>query len=129
MIWALLALLGVPIWLIVVVLLAALRNRRSVRTDSGVFIYKEYGPKGWPRQRGYARWVSDVLILHSGIALIRSEATQATSAGTIEEPTPPSKGLGEEPITIRVAFADGSTAIMAVPSNASADAFGPWGER
>ena len=40
MIWATLVLLGIPIWLIAVVLIAAFRNRNKVRANTDVFEYK-----------------------------------------------------------------------------------------
>ncbi len=62
MIWATLALLGIPIWLIAIVLVAAFRNRNKVRANPDVFEYKLKKDDGWKRKKGYARWVSDVLI-------------------------------------------------------------------
>ncbi|MCL1693957.1 MAG: hypothetical protein M3096_09750, partial [Actinomycetia bacterium] len=71
-----LALLGIPIWLIALILIAAFKNRNTVRSNPGVFEFKSKKGDGWNRGKGYARWVSDVLIVHSGIALIRTAAAQ-----------------------------------------------------
>jgi len=70
MIWALLALLGIPIWFIAVVLLAAFRNRNHVRANPDIFEFEHRKGDGWQRGKSHARWVSDVMILHSGIALM-----------------------------------------------------------
>jgi hypothetical protein len=55
MIWATLALLGIPIWLIAIVLIAAFRNRNKVRANPDVFEYKLKKDDGWKRKKGYAR--------------------------------------------------------------------------
>ena len=83
-----------------------------------MFEFKHKKGDGWQRGKSYARWVSDVLIIHTGIALIRSEAAQVeevTVEGRIE---PPPKGLednptevvlkyaGEEPVSFAVAATD-----------------------
>ena len=49
-------------------------QRCPLGTDE--FSYKLKKGDGWQRKKGYARWVSDVLIFHVGIALIRSDAVQ-----------------------------------------------------
>jgi hypothetical protein len=97
MIWATLALLGIPIWLIAVVLIAAFRNRNAVRSNPDEFDYKVRKDDGWQRKKGYARWVSDVLIFHAGIALIRSDAVQVEAVEVLDTVELPSKGLGDTP--------------------------------
>jgi len=97
MIWATLALLGIPIWLIAVVLVAAFRNRNAVRSNPDEFDYKLKKDDGWQRKKGYARWVSDVLIFHAGIALIRSDAIQVEAVEALDTVELPSKGLGDKP--------------------------------
>ena len=72
MIWALLALLGIPIWFIAVVLLAAFRNRNHARANPDIFEFKRRKGDGWQRGKSYARWVSDAMIVHSGIALMKA---------------------------------------------------------
>ena len=54
MIWALLALLGIPIWFIAAVLVVAFRNRSSVRSSPDVFEFVERKGDGWARRPGYA---------------------------------------------------------------------------
>lgn len=125
MIWALLALLGIPIWFIGVVLIAAFRNRKTVHSNPDVFEYKLQKNDGWQRGKGYARWVSDVLIFHAGIALIRSDAVQVISVETHDKIDLPSKGLGDDPTALTVTYANDETATIAVSAESIDNAFGP----
>lgn len=77
MIWAALALLGVPIWLIVGALGAVLWSRRHFKKQPGVFVAKvrllEGDQPGIGRKwHGvYARLIHDVLLINKGVALMR----------------------------------------------------------
>ena len=75
MLWALLAILGVPIWLLVGVLVSVLLSRRSVQHQAGVFAFnvRDEGATTWPRQVVYGRRVRDVLVTNRGAALLRTE--------------------------------------------------------
>ena len=75
MIWALLAILGVPIWLIVGILIGIWLTRRPFRQQPGVFVVAVRANIGekWPRQPTYGRLVHDVLVLNRGAALLRTE--------------------------------------------------------
>ena len=125
MIWATLVLLGIPIWLIAVVLIAAFRNRNKVRANTDIFGYKLKAGDGWKRKKGYARWVSDVLIYHAGIALIRTDAFQISATQVLGAAAPPANGLGEAPSCIEVTYADGETATFAVSAQDLDTALGP----
>jgi hypothetical protein len=124
-IWATLALLGIPIWFIALILIAAFKNRNTVRSDPDIFEFKTKKGDGWARGKGYARWVSDVLIIHTGIALIRTAATQVeaiTALGPIE---PPPKGLGDDPTEFAVTYAGGKKFSFAVSVDDRTAALGP----
>ena len=125
MIWATLALLGIPIWLIAIVLVAAFRNRNKVRSNPDVFAYKLKAGDGWKRKKGYARWVSDVLIYHAGIALIRTDAFQISTTRVLDATVPPAKGLGEDPAVLEATYANGETATFAVSAQELDAALGP----
>ncbi len=95
-------------------LIAVFRNCKSFRSASGVFEFFDRSDKGWKRRPGYARWVSDVLIVHSGTALIRTEARQVVTAtvdGAVE--SPPRK-LVEPASQLAFVFADETSLKMAV---------------
>jgi hypothetical protein len=125
MIWATLALLGIPIWFIAVILIAAFRNRKAVRSNPDEFDYKLRKDDGWQRKKGYARWVSDVLIFHAGIALIRSDAVQVEAVEVLDTIQLPSKGLGENPTGLLITYTDGETATIAVSEQNLDTASGP----
>ncbi len=72
MIWALLALLGIPVWFVLLVLFAVFHQRRAVLKRDDIFWYRARTDTGWARRKGVARWASDVLVRHQGIALVRT---------------------------------------------------------
>ena len=78
MIWALLAILGVPIWMVLGGLIGAIFNRRRVQRSEGVFAVRMRGvaeDEGKWGRKASARWVHDVLIVNTGIALAQTEAS------------------------------------------------------
>jgi hypothetical protein len=80
MLWALLAILGVPIWLVVGGLSLALWNRHKVKQQPGVFPIKLRVDSGsvhgfdekWKPMTFYALWVHDVLVVQKGLGLMRA---------------------------------------------------------
>jgi hypothetical protein len=114
MIWALLAILGVPIWLVVGGLVGALLLRRRNRSRPGVVRMKlrPVDADRWPRRASYGRVVRDVLVLHTGLALLRcdvrgvAEAFERTDLG----PVPPFA----LPRVSQLTFDDRSTVLLAV---------------
>jgi hypothetical protein len=133
MIAILLTALGVPIWLVIGALLGALWSRRMHRNAPGVFpckirtISPTAGPGGWGRRTEYARWVHDVLIVHSGLALVRIRALPVRD---VAEVTPPNtsfgiKGAGQ-PVARQVTLDDGSVLELATPAPSAQLAAGPF---
>jgi hypothetical protein len=113
-IWIILAVLGVPIWLVVGLLLGALWSRRRFRRTPGVFACKirsaagDGGSEGWPRTTSYARWVHDVLLVHGGIALVRNRALPVRSVEGAMAPAPNVKMKGSEPVSVTFRLDDDS---------------------
>jgi hypothetical protein len=74
MIWAILAILGVPLWLIAIFLFVLLRSRSKVNKIPQSFPCKARAASGgvsgltdsFPRYKARGHWVHDVLILHGG---------------------------------------------------------------
>jgi hypothetical protein len=74
MIWAILAILGVPLWLIAIFLFVLLRSRSKVNRIPQSFPCKARAASGgvsgltdsFPRYKARGHWVHDVLILHGG---------------------------------------------------------------
>ena len=114
MIWALLALLGIPLWFIALALIAVFKNRSMVRKSQGVFEFKSRNDKGWARSKSFGRWVSDVLIVHTGIALLRSAAAQVLRVHVVGAAEPVPKGLGEDATELEFTYAGGKTLSIAV---------------
>jgi hypothetical protein len=127
MIWILLALLGVPLWLVAGALIAGLISRRAFCRSPGVFKTKirlHHGEvpgldESWPRLPSYARWVHDVLIVHRGMALVRSAAYPVTSCTALPVSAEPPRRLGDAPLSVELTLDGGAIAEMAVPSEAS----------
>lgn len=119
MIWALLAILGVPIWLIVGALASVLWSRRKFRQTPGVFACKvrivsgSDGPEKWTRSTAYARWVHDVLLVHAGLGLVKYEALPVAGVDGPAPPAPAVKLKGGDPVSIRLRLDDGSIAEVA----------------
>ena len=74
MIWAALAMLGVPIWLVVGALGGALFSRHHFKAAPGVIplLLREAGEDKWPRRLAYGRYVHNVLIVNHGLAQVRT---------------------------------------------------------
>jgi hypothetical protein len=77
MIWTLLAILGVPVWLIAGGLGAVLWSRLHFRNQPGVFMAKirlaegEQAAVGTKWRTVYARRIHDVLLINKGVALMQ----------------------------------------------------------
>ena len=100
-----LALLGVPVWLVVGMLLGGLYTRRRYRRAPGVFRCKirmlsgspgDDPSPGWGRAPAYGRWVHDVLVVSRGLALVRFAAlpVAAVTSGPRKGDPTGVKGLG-----------------------------------
>jgi hypothetical protein len=118
-IWALLAILGVPIWLIVGALAAVLVSRRRFLAQPEVFKLKLRPVDGekWPRRNAYGRLVHDVLILNSGPALVRTTVRGVKSA--VERPADEEIPGFDQPTIFELAFDDGPAALVAVDRSAA----------
>lgn len=116
MIWALLALLGVPIWLIVGVLGGVWLTRRAFRQQPGVFevAVRAADAEKWPRGVADGRIVSDVLIINRGAALLRTDirAIDVSGLDIGDGPKRPGGAVGRS-----VLFADGSRDEVAVAAD------------
>lgn len=93
MLWALLAILGVPIWLVVGILVGVVLSRRNFRRHDGVFALRvrPEGASKWPRQVVYGRHVRDVLVTNRGAALVRTEFYAVDDVARLVLHDPPKK--------------------------------------
>lgn len=120
MIWALLAILGVPIWLIVGFLAAIVLSRRAFHRQPGVFdvAVRDDDTSKWPRRPAYGRIVGNVLVLNRGAALLRTEIRAVTTVAELEigeGPKKPTDAVGRT-----VTFDDGSGFELALAPDAAA---------
>ena len=90
MIWALLAILGVPIWLVAGGLGAAVWSRRRFRAQPGVFriAVRSAGADSWPRVASYGRLIRDVFVVNRGLALVRTELFPILDVQGLDGPLP-----------------------------------------
>ena len=114
MIWALLALLGIPIWLIVGALIAIWQIRRTVKRQPGVFevSVRTAGADKWPRQPSYARVIRDVLVLNRGVALLRAEIHAVEAVDQLDIGEGPKKPT--DPVGRLVTLDDGTRLELAL---------------
>lgn len=132
----LLALVGVPLWVLVGGLAVALWSRSKVKKTPGIFRCTARMVSGsfpgiaedWPRIPGYASWVHDVLLLHSGLTLGR---TRPLPTMAVEHPAPAELDsdvahLGDRPAVLAVRLDGGQVVALAAPSAEAARLAGPY---
>jgi hypothetical protein len=122
MIWALLALLGVPIWLIVSALGGVFWSRRSFRQMPGVFkvATRDAGATGWKRTAtGHARCISNVLVINVGLALIRTRIHEVRQVEAVDLDASP-RGF-DTPHARRLLLDDGSAIEVAAEADQIAE--------
>jgi hypothetical protein len=115
MIWALLAALGVPLWLVAGMLLIVLWTRRRITHGPGVFkarVKTEEGSLPGLKEKWsavHAVWAHDVLLLFKGLSRARVQPLPVTAI--VQGPQPPAsqvKGLGEAPRAMRLRLDNGA---------------------
>ena len=117
MIWALLAILGVPIWLVVGGLTSALWSRKNFRAQDEVFVlyFRDHGDDGWPRAVSWGRFVHNVLIVNHGLALVRTSIHVVEGAESLDIDTPPKKLT--DPVAWALTLRDGERLDVAVDAS------------
>ena len=131
----LLAILGVPLWLVLGGVGAGLWSRRTFRKTPGVFAMKarvidgDAPPPKWKRQASYARWVHDVLIVHQGLAMVRNRALPVAGASPATISSGEVRGLGDDPVAVRLRLDGGEEVEVAAAAANGGTLIGPFGER
>jgi len=108
MIWAILAILGIPIWLLLGALAGAFASRRHFQRSPGVFALRMREVSAEEQNWGgkvHARWIHDVLLANKGIAQARTVPMAVESLVSAHEPADTSaiKGLGDQPVSFVIA--------------------------
>jgi hypothetical protein len=128
-IWAVLALLGVPLWLCAVGILALVVRSRKLRSRPGDIPVRVQRPgkKRWTR--AHALWVSDVFVWRASPAAW-SEDVRQVSAVSPRTATPEEHKklhrLGDELALVTMAHADGVHLDVAAASGTRAALLGPF---
>jgi hypothetical protein len=126
MVWALLAILGVPIWLVVGGLTATLLNRRRFKRQPGVFRmkFRAEDDEKWPRPASYGRWVHDVLLINKGLGLVPTTAVGIKQFHDISEDEAV-KGF-DKAVIFRFTLDDDKSGYVAVADESVSLAYGPF---
>lgn len=136
MIWVILAALGIPLWMVAGALVTTLWSRRRFMRAPGAFAAKLRVVSGdvaglkssFPRSRLAARWVDDVLMVHRGVALARSDAfavARATGSRTASGDGEV-KGLGPDPLVLTLMLESGASVELATHADAADTMVGPF---
>lgn len=132
----LLAVLGVPVWLVVGMLLGAFYSRHRYRQDPAVFRGNcrvidgrvDALDDSWGRTPVYVRWVHDVLLITRGLALVRVLAIPV--ADLVDGPAPVGQDglrrLGAAPVAVRLRTDDGATIELATAADDHENLLGPF---
>jgi len=129
MIWAVLALLGVPLWLCAAGILALVFRNRALRKRHGDIPVRVLRPGHTRWTRGHAVWVSDVFAWRGSPAAWNEALVPAISAR--QRPADGSERkklhrLGDEPVLVVLSTADGEAATVAAAAKARAALLGPF---
>ena len=130
MIWIILALLGVPLWLCALGILALVFRNKSLRQRHGDIPVRvlRAGKTRWTR--GHAVWVSDVFAWRGSPAAWREDLFQVTDArvGALEpEQLKKLHRLGDHPVVATLTPDVGEPVRVAVASEHRAALLGPYG--
>lgn len=129
MIWAILAALGVPLWLCAAAILMLLVRNRALRKRPGNIPVRirRSGKKRW--MSGHGVWIHDVFAFR-GLPAAWSEALLWAVAGTVR---PSSEGerkkvhrIGKEPIVATLTLMEGETVELAARAEHMDDLIGPF---
>ena len=137
MLVAILAVLGIPPWvLLLAVLVIIWRRRQQFIKTPGVFPLRLRAVSGdlsgvksdWPRAKSYAIWVHDVLLVHSGPPLMKTTPFWISNLEFADKVVSPSNsgGLDKEPVQFDLQLANGAMLQIAVPQKHISLAQGPF---
>ena len=130
MIWAILALLGVPLWLCAIGIFALVYRNRSLRQRHGDLPVRvqRAGRTRWTR--GHAVWVSDVFAWRGSPAAWNEDLLHVTAARPgVLDPEELNKlhRLGDHPVVATLTPDTGEPIRVAVAAEHGAALLGPYG--
>ena len=130
MIWAVLALLGVPLWLCAIGILALVHRNKSLRQRHGDIPVRVQCPGKTRWTRGHAVWVSDVFAWRGSPAAWSEDLFQVTAAriGALEpEELKKLHRLGDNPVVATLTPDVGEPVPVAAAAQHRAALLGPHG--
>lgn len=129
MIWAILVLLGVPLWLCAIGIFALVFRNRRLRQRPGNLAVRVRRPGKTRWTRGHAIWISDVFAWRGSPAAWNEDLMHVSSA-TLRTADPEQRKklhlLADEPAIATLVDADGTTLEVAVPAEQRTAALGPF---
>ena len=128
-IWAILALIGVPLWLIAIALLLMFFRNRKLRKRPGNVPVRVLpaGKKRWTS--GHGIWVSDVFAWRGSPAAWSEDLFEVTGVSLHSANTEERKKLhriGDDPVVASFALADGATFQVAARPEHGSTLAGPF---
>ena len=133
MIWAILALLGVPLWLCAIGIAALVLRNRALRKRPGNIPVRvlRTGKKRWTR--GHAVWVSDVFAWRASPASWKEGLDQVTDASLHETIDPQTmkklRRLGDSTCVTSLTLVGGAMIDVAARQEHQSALMGPFAER
>jgi hypothetical protein len=115
MIWATLAFLGVPIWLVLGALIGAMFSRHHFKKKPDVvpLLFRAADDDKWPRRLAYGRYVHNVLIVNHGLAQIRTSVHVVEHVDRLDLGDTTFKHI-DDPIAFAILLDDGSEYELAI---------------
>jgi len=131
MIWAILVLLGVPLWLCAIAILVIVLRNRSLRKRPGsIPVRMRAGGKGrW--HPGHGLWVHDVFTFRGSPAAWKETLVQVASVGPVQPAAGDDKKglhrLGSEPVVTTFHLVPAATLQLAARAENAGALPGPFG--
>jgi hypothetical protein len=129
MIWAILALLGVPLWLCALAIFGLVLRNRSLRKRPGNIPVRVRRPGKQRWLRGHAVWISDVFAWRAspaawseGLVHVRSVFLHAPDAGLAKK----LRRVGPDPVLATLSLAGGDSLDVAAAGEHRAALLGPF---
>jgi hypothetical protein len=129
MVWALLAFIGVPLWLCAIAIIILLDRNRTLRKRRGDIPVRVLRPGKSRWARGHAVWVSDVFAWR-GSPAAWNEALELIIGAGIRAATPEGRkglhGLGDRPVIAMLTTDEGQVLQVATSAEHRSDLVGSF---